>query len=247
MRIWDVAIGQPTDVFSEALSGSLKSMGHVLDGTRLELEKNRTLVGGWYSIFAEWQLSVSFSPDGKCLAFAGYDTAVRLLDLKSRKPLAEFQGHKGWISSLSFSPDGTRLASASVDRTVRLWDLTTGNNLAVLKGHTDEVTSVTFCSDGTRLASASKDGTVRLWKVTTEEILAVLKGHTQGVVGVAFRADRETLISVDYGGTVRRWKFSKIPSGYFDYFEFDGLDIKYKLLEPNFLYGNKRFHINNPD
>ena len=111
--------------------------------------------------------SVAFSPDGKMLASASWDSTVRLWDPATGAALQTLKGHTDSVSSVAFSPDGKMLASASWDRTVRLWDPATGAALQTLKGHTSNVSSAAFSPDGKMLASASWDSTVRLWDPAT--------------------------------------------------------------------------------
>jgi hypothetical protein len=66
--------------------------------------------------------SVAFSPDGRTLALASADGAVKLWDVVSRQELKTLEGHKNSVSSVAFSPNGRTLASASEDWTVKLWD-----------------------------------------------------------------------------------------------------------------------------
>lgn len=61
--------------------------------------------------------SVAFSTDGKQVAVACEDSAVRLYDAQSGKLVKTMTIHNGPVSEIAFSPDGTRIATASADRT----------------------------------------------------------------------------------------------------------------------------------
>jgi RNA polymerase sigma factor (sigma-70 family) len=67
--------------------------------------------------------ALAFSPDGKTLAAATYDTVV-LWEVVSGQERGRFTGHRGWVWSLAFSPDGRMLASGSLDYTALVWDVT---------------------------------------------------------------------------------------------------------------------------
>ncbi|MFO0845441.1 MAG: protein kinase [Gemmataceae bacterium] len=67
---------------------------------------------------------LSFSPDGRTLAWAGGDDPkVRLVEVSTGKERQALTGHTGRIVALAFSADGSTLASGSADTTALVWDL----------------------------------------------------------------------------------------------------------------------------
>ena len=57
---------------------------------------------------------MSFSPDGKRLASAGWgDGRIKLHDAATGQELLTLKGRTDAVTSMAFSPDGRRLASAS--------------------------------------------------------------------------------------------------------------------------------------
>lgn len=153
----------------------------------------------------ESALSVTFSPDGQCLATADTNGQVYLWDVAKGQLLLTLSGHRNWVWSVAFSPDGKTLASCSEDQTVRLWSRGTGACLNVLQGHTDWIWAVTFSPDGTLLASCSDDRTVRLWDAATGQLFKTLSGHKGQVGCVCFSPDGQLLASGGEDQTIRLW------------------------------------------
>lgn len=68
----------------------------------------------------------AFAPDGRSLAEARPDRAVRLwtlgTDARETWGVRRMKGHANRVVDVSFSPDNKRVLSVSLDGTVRLWD-----------------------------------------------------------------------------------------------------------------------------
>lgn len=65
--------------------------------------------------------ALAASHDGKFLAAAGDDHAIRVMDAISGETLRTLYGHQGWIQSLAFAGDSQQLYSAGNDGRVLLW------------------------------------------------------------------------------------------------------------------------------
>ena len=77
---------------------------------------------------------VAFSPDGRTVASAGQDQAVKLWEVATGREIRTLLGHSAEVDGVVFSPDGRRLVSVSEDRTVKLWDPDTGQEVMDLAG-----------------------------------------------------------------------------------------------------------------
>jgi WD40 repeat protein len=160
--------------------------------------------------------SVRFSPDGRRLASASGDGAVKVWDVQTGEEILSVNGRSDWVYSVCFSPDGKRLASASRDKTVKIWDAHTGQEVLSLKGHTSWVRSVSFSPDGRRLASAGgaerapgkmqgTPGEIRVWDAQTGREILSLTGHTGTASSVSFSPDGRRLASGSWDQSVRIW------------------------------------------
>lgn len=155
--------------------------------------------------------AVAVSPDGKTLATAGFDNAVKLWDIAADGSLKEKKvlvGHTGPVYAVVFHPtDPKVIATASQDKTAKLWDVTDGKAKTELKGHADIVDTIAFSPDGKTLATAGADKAVKLWNPADGKELKTLGSHDGSVYAVAFSPDGKLLASAGAGkdNLVKLW------------------------------------------
>ncbi|WKT54203.1 hypothetical protein QSH57_004787 [Fusarium oxysporum f. sp. vasinfectum] len=157
---------------------------------------------------------VAFSPDGKQVASASWDTTVKLWDAATGRCKKTLEGHGDRVNSVAFSPDGKQVASASMDMKVKLWNVETGRCEKTLEPHSSlydmtlnlwDLPTEAFSPDRKQVASASEDKTVKLRNVETGRYEKTLKGHGGWVNSVAFSPDGKQVASASGDKTVKLW------------------------------------------
>jgi RNA polymerase sigma factor (sigma-70 family) len=138
--------------------------------------------------------SLTFSPDGKTLAWMTRDNILRLSDATTGKVLHQWPGRPNVVpSSVAFSPDSRTLALAcQKDNDFPLYDTATGKELRRFVGHRQSLHAVVFSPDGKTLVSSARDNTLRFWDAATGKELHQAK-HDGGVWNLAFSPDGTVL------------------------------------------------------
>jgi WD40 repeat protein len=110
--------------------------------------------------------AAAVSPDGKRIAVAGADSAIRIFDVATGKRSAELKGHAEPVTALRFA--GPALLSGSADKSVRAWKLEDGSLVATIETPSP-VAAVESLADGKQLAAGGADGVVRVWGLEGEK------------------------------------------------------------------------------
>lgn len=79
---------------------------------------------------------VSWSPDGRLIAFGGGDKSVRAIDAESGAQVLFSGAHDDWVLGTAFSLDGAHVVSVSRDRSMKLIQVATQQFI-------DDITSIT--------------------------------------------------------------------------------------------------------
>jgi WD40 repeat protein len=149
--------------------------------------------------------SVAVSTTDAFIVSASDDWLIRLWDLRERRVVRQYLGHKRWVRTVVLTNDGTMMASGSEDFLVKIWNVKSGISLFTLSGHMAAVRGIALDPFGRLLASCSNDHTIRIWNFSSGHCERVLTGHTAPVTCVAFTHDGKTLVSAAGDGAIKLW------------------------------------------
>jgi WD40 repeat protein len=157
-----------------------------------------------------WLYAAAPSGDGRSVATAAQNGAVRIWDLASGRVTSTIRGHRGDAYSVSLSPDGRSVASAGADGTVLVSDTRGGHRrrLAIVKPPAF-VSSVEFAPHAESLLLAVSDATVRIVPLSGGGRPLILRGHEGPVYSADFDRDGRRVVSASADHSARVWDVAR--------------------------------------
>jgi WD40 repeat protein len=150
--------------------------------------------------------ALAFSPDGKLVASAGADQAVRLWDAVTGKELRSLTGHAAAVTWVGFVDDGKALVSLCEKGTFRVWDPATGKLVRSFAGAGHAPLAAALSADGRALVTRDFDGEVRRWSwAEGKEIDYWSDAGKDGLPTLAVSPDGGLLAWGESGGSVVVW------------------------------------------
>jgi WD40 repeat protein len=156
-------------------------------------------------------LALALSPDGRRLAWTGWDGAVRIRDQESGRIVMDQPAHGQCGYSLAWSPDGRRLASCGRDGAVKLWDPAAGRELwsrrmaGEVLGTFARMTAVVCSPDGQLVIYGAPDGKIHLLAAADGAPLVELPGPEGLLAALAVSPDGKLLASGGMDQSVVIW------------------------------------------
>ena len=115
--------------------------------------------------------ALAFSADGRRLALAGADPALRFFDAASGRPIGtpvrdEATGLESVVNQMAFTADGKRLLVTTGDFCLHALDVQTNRAAAPDLQMASAATALALSRDGRRLATGHFNGELRRWVLT---------------------------------------------------------------------------------
>jgi WD40 repeat protein len=147
--------------------------------------------------------ALAWSPDGKWVATANGDFAVRIRRADGSGEQVVHKRHTAAVRTLVWSPDSNLLASAGNDRRVCLWRMDR-KQVHVWPVQPDVIHSLAFAPDSRTLAGGGADRRVYVWDMAAGARKHSLSGQ-EGTITALTWGGNDRVLSLGEDAVLRTW------------------------------------------
>ncbi len=149
--------------------------------------------------------ALAASYDGRFLAAAGDDHAIRIIDVASGQTISTLTGHTDWIQSLVFSSDSQDLYSAGNDGRVLKWRHQYPISYSEILNGEFAIRALTLSTEKNLLAICGFSDQVLLWDLPSGRLKHLLSCESQDQRCVRFSPDGARLLRGGRLGEICVW------------------------------------------
>ncbi len=149
--------------------------------------------------------ALAASHDGRFLAAAGDDHAIRIIDVASGKTFSTLIGHTDWIQSLVFTSDSQNLYSAANDGRVLKWNHQYPVSFTQVLKRDYALRAITLSTEKGLLAACGFSDNVLIWDLGLGKLRHDLRCESQDQRCVRFSPDGTRLLRGGRLGEICVW------------------------------------------
>ncbi|MBI4718761.1 MAG: protein kinase [Planctomycetes bacterium] len=159
-----------------------------------------------------WVNALRFHDEEPMLASTGFDSALRLVDVRTREVLVTYVAAAKWLYRPVLSPDGNYVVASDRVGFIKLWETRPYQAMRPVAHVRPGPLCAALSRDGRTIAVAGcgeqephSGWCVSLLDKASGEVPRTLTGHSGQVASLAFSRDGRRLVSADYAAEVRLW------------------------------------------
>ncbi|ORY10908.1 WD40 repeat-like protein [Neocallimastix californiae] len=126
---------------------------------------------------------------------AGYDGTIKIYNMKKKKLLSQYAGHRSIVTSAHFTREDSNIVSCSFDQTIKIWNAKTAKCEKTLIGHTDSIITCAVTPNSRYIISGGVDCSIRIWELATGNNILTINKHNRWVKIIKVSLDGKYIVS----------------------------------------------------